>query len=424
MRVVLLWGLLSGLFLQGMDNSKIKVRSFVYSSMGKREKQEDRYVLKCIEHNNNKYFCSGIFDGHSGAGVAELAQDKFFDFFEKKLKENSSVEQSLKYACEQCEVLTKNVTLNTSGSTLLASCFESSSGRMSFLWLGDSQAFVDDYFATRAHVAVDDIERERIEKNGGRIVNGKLNGMIAVSRSLGDAFFKERVASLSAEYEYEVREIFKDYGQGFCKNSGYSIEASDGFWDVAKENSDIIQWLEDAKKLSHKKFYKKYLTIVDSDDDDCMSDEEKEEGVNIAQRLTYIATKNKGSSDNTTVVVQLFGCPDFLKISDESETSDGADTDNDSIENSLLYLQEFFDETPENASEAISTDNDNQAPLAGNQKKLTSDEIKLADMLLGQEKKKESVILPERSFIHKYKYVISGGIIALCALAVAVYKYK
>ena len=40
------------------------------------------------------------------------------------------------------------------------------------------------------------LEKLRIEENGGTVSNGRVNGILAVSRSLGDFNFKDRVEVL------------------------------------------------------------------------------------------------------------------------------------------------------------------------------------------------------------------------------------
>src|SRR5579872_2199326 len=92
--------------LYAMDSSELAVCMQGWSERGKRDAQEDRYQTRIIKHDGNTYYCSLILDGHAGESVAQLARDKYFDFFEENLKQDASVVQALNYARARCEALT------------------------------------------------------------------------------------------------------------------------------------------------------------------------------------------------------------------------------------------------------------------------------------------------------------------------------
>lgn len=84
-------------------------------------------------------------------------------------------------------------------------------------------------------------EKERIEKAGGYVDNGRVNGNLAVSRAIGDLFFKrtENVSqpemAVSAMPDFEVRKRDK-------QSDEFIVLACDGIWDCksSQEFVDIV----------------------------------------------------------------------------------------------------------------------------------------------------------------------------------------
>ncbi len=370
------------------ENVPLAVRTYAFSTIGKRKTQEDTYITKMIQHNGVSLHCTGIFDGHSGGAedgdiVSQLAKNKYFDFFEAHLKEGHEIDACLRYACEQCETLTKeNVTeespFSWCGSTVLTSCYDNNSKKLYLTWVGDSQAAVSNgdtnTLTTTLHRPTQEAEKLRIEafdeanNTVTKIKNDKLNGWIAVSRALGDHYIKSQAPVFTADTESAE-------WQG---DTGYAIYACDGFWDEAN-NEEAFEYLRNALRLSHADFYKKYenkygVTKQDPEDDVLKSDSEEEHEMNLAQRLVYIAVSHKGSQDNTTVIVQLFGNNQLLESdenneekssginaastssssrsedSEDSSSSDEQQTDPKHLEQALVRLSHFLLSTQDHNS--------------------------------------------------------------------------
>lgn len=78
---------------------------------------------------------------------------------------------------------------------------------------------------TYDHKATDKYEVERIENSGGLIMKQRVNGMLAVTRSLGDKFFKDLVIgnpyTTSVELDLSI--------------DSFLIIACDGLWDVISD---------------------------------------------------------------------------------------------------------------------------------------------------------------------------------------------
>jgi len=77
---------------------------------------------------------------------------------------------------------------------------------------------------TEEHKASDEIEAKRIQDLGGFIVNGRVNGQIVITRSLGDHLMKEFI----------IGDPFVSYQQLNEKDT-HLIVACDGLWDVVDD---------------------------------------------------------------------------------------------------------------------------------------------------------------------------------------------
>lgn len=103
--------------------------------------------------------------------------------------------------------------------------------------VGDSRAmFIDangaSHFLTDDHSPTRDDEAARIEKAGGHVLRGRVNGVLAVSRAVGDRALKSVVPALP-----DVRE------QTLANNDQLLVLASDGLWDIVShsEVTNIIK---------------------------------------------------------------------------------------------------------------------------------------------------------------------------------------
>src|SRR6185312_11455718 len=135
------------------------------------------------------------------------------------LEQNRSIQDSFGHAIAQCEELAKEEKYSNTGTTVLASCFDPDTNQLHFCSLGDSKAAafncyktrIKDSFVTVEHNCTDDGERQRVLKAGGKIRSGKLNGIIEVTRSLGDAFAKTKIPQLIAEPVFVTSDVCRQH---------------------------------------------------------------------------------------------------------------------------------------------------------------------------------------------------------------------
>jgi serine/threonine protein phosphatase PrpC len=312
-----------------------------FSVQGTKQRNDDRYAHSSLQIvHDKKVLVSGVFDGHgndsgqwTSSDVSEMAHKRFFEKFSAWVTANKCVSQAtFKAAINACEKRTwkapimfasqgKHVWQDAavdclSGSTVLVSCFEYGNNILHIAWLGDSRGVFGGkkYFCTtKDHRPIDAAEQEYIKKFGGFVSNNhdgaeRVCNDLAMSRALGDIHLKKCLGSgpLSAIPSY--------YAQIMTEDVEYYLEASDGFWDVVR-NEEVFALIQDCllypRATWEKKYPVKYLNINENG-----YESRKEllwriqDGWNladiIAARLVYIAVLNRGSTDDTTVVVKLF----------------------------------------------------------------------------------------------------------------------
>jgi len=94
---------------------------------------------------------------------------------------------------------------------------------------------------TYDHKGSDKQEAKRITDAGGFVMSGRVNGVLAVTRSLGDSSMKEFVVGAPYTTETEL-----------CDEDEFLILACDGLWDVTSDQAavDLIHDVEDAQVAS------------------------------------------------------------------------------------------------------------------------------------------------------------------------------
>lgn len=86
---------------------------------------------------------------------------------------------------------------------------------------------------TYDHKASDILEMQRVEHAGGLIMKSRVNGMLAVTRSLGDKFFDNLVIGNPFTTSVEI-----------TKDDHFLILACDGLWDII-EDQDACELIKD-----------------------------------------------------------------------------------------------------------------------------------------------------------------------------------
>ena len=224
-----------------------------------KNQNEDYIIMECDFHEKMSVF--SIFDGHGGKEAAEYLQSNLI----KQLK--NFINQAQLFD-DTKETVLKNV-FSTLNNQLKFVCSENVGSTCTTILLdyeniycanvGDSKAYLffdDDTYKqlTEDHLLSNKSEEERIKHAGGNISKNRLNGVLCLTRSIGDHFLNNH-GLISTPF----------VSQDKIKHNSWLILASDGIWDVIKPEecfsylkksndcSEIVyDLIESSKKLGSK----------------------------------------------------------------------------------------------------------------------------------------------------------------------------
>ncbi|XXQ29683.1 PPM-type phosphatase domain-containing protein [Plasmodiophora brassicae] len=232
--------------------SSILIRHGVHQDRGRRTVMEDKHVIyhrfndlvqralvdKALEAPEffpltHQSVYVGLFDGHAGVAAAE--------FCKRYLHEN--IARSVPFSRNMAEAMVKGFLLTDrqfldtarlsneeSGSVCVSAIYSASDSTLTIAHAGDSRAVLcrggQAILLTDDHKPTSLEERVRVEKNGGTVEWDMLNGVLDVSRAIGD-FDRDlglKTKGLTAQPETQLVNI--DAADEFV------ILACDGLWDV------------------------------------------------------------------------------------------------------------------------------------------------------------------------------------------------
>jgi serine/threonine protein phosphatase PrpC len=197
---------------------------------GRRPDQQDTFTIVPNFRDISNFHYVGLFDGHSGQKTAEFAASHFHLVLADILNTKENPAEALTLACKRIhqEIEQRELKDGTTAIILLVQ------GNVYFIAnLGDSRAVL--CTGGRAvQISVDhkpdlEDEKERIVKSGGFVAeSNRVNGILALSRAIGDL---ELVPAISHEpdiFERPVRE-----------EDEFLILACDGLWDVVSNEEAV-----------------------------------------------------------------------------------------------------------------------------------------------------------------------------------------
>jgi len=170
----------------------------------------------------------GVFDGHGGLHAAKFAADNLFEFFRQSQKfTEGAVEEAFVQAFEETDVNLRAIheadlgpsTGTTAVAVYLTDC------TLSVAHVGDSRAVLASRgratCLSRDHTAEHEDEYRRVEENGGYILRKRVNGALAITRSIGDRDYKKFVIATPEVYTRRLED-----------GDDLLILATDGLWDA------------------------------------------------------------------------------------------------------------------------------------------------------------------------------------------------
>lgn len=196
---------------------------------------EDRYVVHGMLGGENVSLY-GVFDGHGGSEAAQYCRDEIGKALVSAREFPKNPEEALEEAIlgvdeDYLRLARKNN--RDDGTTLIVAM--TYGNKITVANVGDSRAVLVKCDGSVDALSYDhkpnsEREKARIEGLGGKVVFWgvwRVNGVLAVSRAIGDRMLKKYV---TAEPEFVTAEVTPD--------DTYMVIASDGLWDVI-DNDEV-----------------------------------------------------------------------------------------------------------------------------------------------------------------------------------------
>ena len=180
---------------------------------------------------DKKKYLFSVFDGHGGDHTAKICVENLPQILKREIKLTpNNIEQSFINTFKKLDEKMKNFL--TEGNTL--TCVYLSDNIIHLANVGDSSCFMVNsdkaYKISFDHKCTEPSELRRIEKEGGKVIEERLNDVIMISRSIGDMDQKDKGLSCIPYYN-KININFQD---NFC------VMGSDGVWDCIDEESLFI----------------------------------------------------------------------------------------------------------------------------------------------------------------------------------------
>jgi len=210
--------------------------------IGKRPSMEDGFVFvdKFAGHRNSAFFA--VYDGHGGRQVVDFVTHELHKNVLKELRKTASVPNALVQAFQMTDedMIRRNIVTSGSAACCCLLREERNSRVIYTAHLGDSRAVMArGGVATRLtsmtdHKATDPLEAKRVIEAGGQILNDRVNGMLAMTRALGDHILKMPVLPNDV-----VSNIPDVTSTDLSMHDSFVILACDGIWDVMNDQQAV-----------------------------------------------------------------------------------------------------------------------------------------------------------------------------------------
>lgn len=247
--------------IQKIKNSFIHIDNYSAGIRGRRKYMEDKYST----FKSETFFISCIFDGHGGDKCSNYFNDNFILNFLKTKTEDSNTKNNLLHVIKKLNTnfLEKK---EMSGSTINIFYIDFIDKNIYNINLGDSRSIVgyDNKVKSisRDHKPELKSEQKYIIKNGGHVSNGRVQGVLAMSRAVGDKDIQKYINDTPNFFTLKLNKDIK-----------FLLHATDGLFDVLT-NKDIYKIIMKnlSKNLSAKEITEKLLKIAyDSNSQDNIS---------------------------------------------------------------------------------------------------------------------------------------------------------
>jgi len=246
------------------------------TTKGNRPSMEDASALLYPFKSSSSLFL-GVFDGHGGISCSNYISSTLPSELQKLTKQSKAslpseelIQQVFYSTDQQWLDVAKNKSLED-GSTALCVALDGSD--LIVANCGDSRAILYQggriIPLTRDHIPEDNEEKQRINKLGGSVIGGRLQGKLGVSRAFGNYEFKEAKYLVS---DPEIKEVTLE------SDAQFLVLGCDGLYEKFS-NDEIVCFIKN--KISAKPLEEVIQELVDE-------------------------ALDRGTEDNITVIVVKF----------------------------------------------------------------------------------------------------------------------
>lgn len=186
--------------------------------------------------NDKSKYLFGIFDGHGGDSSAKLTKELLPKFLQNNLKDNPiNIEHCMELSFKNMDQKAKENNFEKVGNTATLILINTHNHIVYCSNVGDSTCMIvkKDNAVKLSYddKCSDEKEKKRIEKDGGQVIEDRLNNILAISRSIGD--FDQKGKGLISTPHFHKHNI--------TKKDKFIVLASDGVWDIV--NGQILYTL-------------------------------------------------------------------------------------------------------------------------------------------------------------------------------------
>jgi len=216
-----------------------------------RRSMEDEHVIIDNFGGNPDHGYFAIYDGHGGRGAVDFTAKTLHKNLAEEFEKNPAISplEALRASYLSTDKQMADTQIQFSGTTCISVLLRKNDGEKILYAAnaGDARAVLNrGGTALRLsydHKGSDEGETKRIVDAGGFVVLNRVNGILAVTRSLGDHAMKDYVIG-----DPHLTEIKLE------PTDTHVIIACDGLWDVASDQEavDLIIQEADAQKMSEK----------------------------------------------------------------------------------------------------------------------------------------------------------------------------
>ncbi|KAJ6227136.1 phosphatase 2c [Anaeramoeba flamelloides] len=209
------------------DENKMKnlINNSNYKCSEEDEKKEKVVVgeLRNLPFEKAEFF--GLFDGHGGREASEHVGEVLPAIIKKKILEGTKIEEAIHDSFVELHQEMIDWCLYSGTTAVVVITIED------FVWivnLGDSKAILCrngfTVSLTQQQKPNDKDEKKRIEKAGGFIKDGRVNGILAVSRAFGDGYLGKVISPVPEIINFRI-----------TSEDAFIVIACDGVWDVISD---------------------------------------------------------------------------------------------------------------------------------------------------------------------------------------------